>query len=72
MAIMKLTWPLFLLAALGAGCASRGALPPNAAAPTTIEATSHGHQVAELRHFYLLSPGPNATLVVTRSDLSDH
>ena len=25
-----------------------------------------------LRHFYLLSPGPNATLVVTRSDLSTH
>jgi len=23
-----------------------------------------------LRHFYLLSPGPRATLVVTRSDLA--
>jgi hypothetical protein len=25
-----------------------------------------------LRHFYLLSPGPHATLVVTRSDLPTH
>ncbi|MEO7034154.1 MAG: hypothetical protein ABI548_09700 [Polyangiaceae bacterium] len=29
----------------------------------------HDQDAAPLRHFYLLSPGPNATLVVTRSDL---
>ncbi|MEI9939161.1 MAG: hypothetical protein WDO69_18225 [Pseudomonadota bacterium] len=27
-------------------------------------------QVVELRHFYLLSPGPSARLVVTRSDVA--
>ena len=30
------------------------------------------HEVAPLRHFYLLSPGPDAKLVVTSSDLPLH
>jgi len=67
----KLPW-MMLLAALAAGCASRGELPVKSEASLSGETASHTRNVAELRHFYLLSPGPNATLVVTRSDLSDH
>jgi len=63
------------LVLLAAGCANRQALP--AAMPTTTVAqTSHATprpaqaepQTVELRHFYLLSPGPSSTLVVTRSE----
>ncbi|HEX3852114.1 MAG TPA: hypothetical protein VHW01_14180 [Polyangiaceae bacterium] len=68
---MKLPW-LMLLAAFAAGCASNGGLPMKSEANLSSETASHTRHVAELRHFYLLSPGPNATLVVTRSDLSDH
>ena len=35
-------------------------------------AQRNDHAAPPLRHFYLLSPGPNATLVVTLSDLSTH
>ncbi|MEO8905041.1 MAG: hypothetical protein ABI488_21510 [Polyangiaceae bacterium] len=35
-------------------------------------ALRHNQNAVPLRHFYLLSPGPNATLVVTRSDLQPH
>jgi len=59
------------LALLAAGCASRHAVPA-AAATTTLMQTGHAtppaSQGVELRHFYLLSPGPTATLVVTRSE----
>ena len=65
---------LSVLASLAVGCASR----PLPAATATTTRTQTGHatpaasqpasQEVELRHFYLLSPGPSATLVVTRSD----
>ena len=50
-----------------AGCASR-AEAPRAAAP--MRPALHGGKAEaplELRHFYLLSPGPDAKLVVTHS-----
>jgi hypothetical protein len=61
------------IALLPAGCASRGA--PLASAPTATlappaPATTPAPQVVELRHFYLLSPGPSSKLVVTRSDIA--
>lgn len=68
---MKLPW-MMVLVVLAAGCASQRELPLKSEANAPSETASHTHNVAELRHFYLLSPGPNATLVVTRSDLSDH
>jgi len=58
---------------LVSGCASRNSAPPQAA-PATPTQLSHATPPAaaesqvELRHFYLLSPGPRATLVVTRTD----
>jgi hypothetical protein len=56
---------------LSAGCAGRSAVPTTAAtAPHTQPAHATSPQVVELRHFYLLSPGPNSRLVVTRSDLA--
>ena len=51
------------------GCSSqvpRPATSPLAAAPSPAPSAN---KVVELRHIYLLSPGPNATLVVTRSDV---
>jgi hypothetical protein len=70
---MKLPW-MMLLIALAAGCAKQTELPLNSEASVareTASSTRNGN-VAELRHFYLLSPGPNETMVVTRSDLADH
>jgi hypothetical protein len=66
---------LFVLALLAAGCASRSAIPATAAASRAphaepAQAAPPASRVVELRHFYLLSPGPNARLVVTRSDLA--
>jgi hypothetical protein len=69
--VMKLPW-MMLLVALAAGCANSSGLPPKSGASMSSAPASDTRNVAELRHFYLLSPGPNATLVVTRSDLSDH
>jgi hypothetical protein len=63
-----------LVIALSSGCASRSAIPVATATTMPAEhaaATPPAAQVVELRHFYLLSPGPSATLVVTRSDRSD-
>ena len=60
-----------VLALLAAGCASRGTLPPTSASAAPAQpasASAHPTQPVELRHFYLLSPGPSSTLVVTRSD----
>jgi hypothetical protein len=65
---------LLALALLPAGCVSRGALPPTAAntpPPAPAPRTPPVARVVELRHFYLLSPGPSATLVVTRSEMTD-
>lgn len=68
------------IALLAAGCASRSAPPPASATASRAQpahATANRAQPAhatppsqsvELRHFYLLSPGPSSTLVVTRSD----
>ncbi len=70
------------IALLAAGCASRSAVPATSAkaplaqasyatAPTSYAtAPTSESQGVELRHFYLLSPGPSATLVVTRSDVA--
>ncbi len=53
---------------LTAACTG-GAARPAQSATAPIGSQKQG-QVVELRHFYLLSPGPKATLVVTRSDVS--
>ena len=62
-----------IVIALLTGCASHSALPATTArampAPSP-RSTPPAAQHVELRHFYLLSPGPSATLVVTRSDLA--
>jgi hypothetical protein len=60
------------LVLLAVGCASQRAMPAQAAAtPRVVEpATGTTPRIVELRHFYLLAPGPNAKLVVTRSDLA--
>ncbi len=64
---------LSTIALLAVGCASRNAVPTTTAAAPPAEpahAARPPTRVVELRHFYLLSPGPRATLVVTRSDLT--
>ena len=68
---MKLIACLAVLALVAVGCASRNAPPATTATTTPAHvghATPPGSQAVELRHFYLLSPGPSSTLVVTRSD----
>jgi hypothetical protein len=64
------------LALLAIGCASRP-VPPAATATATPAQTGHATPPAShgadsqgvvLRPFYLLSPGPSSTLVVTRTD----
>ena len=62
---------LMLLLVLAAGCASRTQLPADSAATASAVTTSRTGGVSGLRPFYLLSPGPNATLVVTRSELPE-
>ena len=60
-----------VLALFAAGCASRStplATPATATATHNRHATPPATEAVELRHFYLLSPGPSSTLVVTRSD----
>ena len=42
------------------------------AEPPLSSSASRGLEGTPLRHFYLLSPGPHATLVVTSSDLPAH
>jgi len=69
---------LFGIALFAAGCAHHGAVPPtDASAQRSVISASADRSAprpaaegVELRHFYLLSPGPKATLVVTRSDLA--
>ncbi len=70
---MKRFTTLFAIALLAAGCASRSAMPATTASARLTEparTTPPDSQVVELRHFYLLSPGPSARLVVTRSDVA--
>ena len=63
--------PAFLCCALLAGCANHVETPPRVAQqPALTVAPGRESQHLEVRHFYLLSPGPNATLVVTRSDVA--
>jgi hypothetical protein len=69
--VMKLPW-MMLLVTLAAGCAKQSELPLKSEANVSSATASQTRNVAELRHFYLLSPGPNETMIVTRSDLSDH
>ncbi|MEI9948368.1 MAG: hypothetical protein WDO74_05145 [Pseudomonadota bacterium] len=59
--------------ALLAGCASQSAKPATTARASFAQSarTTQPSQDGELRHFYLLSPGPSSKLVVTRSDLTD-
>lgn len=68
------------IALCAVGCTSRGEPPPATSAtasraqPAHATPASHSAQApaqpeaVELRHFYLLSPGPSSTLVVTRSE----
>ena len=65
-----------LIAVIAAGCASRSvppATPSTTADPASIasqaQPTPASSQAVELRHFYLLSPGPSSKMVVTRSDV---
>ncbi|HEY0463304.1 MAG TPA: hypothetical protein VGC79_03805 [Polyangiaceae bacterium] len=67
----------FAIALLTVGCASasHNAMPATTATTATAS-TRHARPArpappasqVELRHFYLLSPGPSATLVVTHRD----
>ena len=62
---------LSAIALLAGGCASAGkpgALSAKAAPLPIARSTPPASRVVELRHFYLLSPGPGARLVVTRRD----
>ena len=61
-----------IAAVLAAGCASNAAAPPPVEPHARASGAPHGERKqVELRHFYLLSPGTSATLVVTRSDVPD-
>jgi len=64
---------LLPLVCLAVGCANHTAVPSRTAHELARPAeTAHpSSQVVELRHFYLLTPGPNAKLVVTRSDIGE-
>lgn len=66
--LMKLIYWLAVIA-VSAGC-GRSAVPVQPESAASLQGGSQAQNTAELRHFYLLSPGPNATLVVTRSDLA--
>ena len=64
---------LLPLVCLAVGCANRTAVASRTArelAPPA-ETPQPSSKVVELRHFYLLTPGPNAKLVVTRSDVGE-
>ena len=55
---------------LATGCASSMPRQVQSAGPVIQpQKPNRAGQVVELRHIYLLSPGPNSTLVVTRSDV---
>jgi len=60
---------LLPLIALIAGCASQGATTARAPLGAPVSASQSAPRASGLRHFYLLSPGPSSTLVVTRSDV---
>lgn len=75
---------LIVLGGLGSmGCASQSAAPPQLRAAQTFTASdtvappplaaragapSPSARTAQLRHFYLLSPGPTGALVVTQAE----
>jgi hypothetical protein len=62
---------LLVSLALATGCASGAARPADAARQGYAGRAEPGTRPrrVELRHIYLLSPGPNAKLVVTQSDI---
>ena len=64
---------LLAIALLAAGCGGSATAGRTASAPLapTVQNAPAEPRVVELRHFYLLSPGPNAKLVITRSDVAD-
>lgn len=66
---MNFTSTLVLLGFMSFATACTSQARPVQSPPVALAAQKPG-QPGELRHFYLLSPGPNATLVVTRSDVS--
>jgi hypothetical protein len=68
---MKWTYLAWLIV-LGTGCASQSTAYVKTQSAASVEAASQPSSAGTLRRFYLLSPGPNATWVVTRSDLTDH
>jgi hypothetical protein len=57
--------------ASGVGSARTHSPPPPQKEPANAAGALSGPKQLELRHFYLLSPGPNATLVITRRDVPD-
>jgi hypothetical protein len=62
---------LFTSLGLTIGCARSAARPAQSATPgARPQKQDQADRTVELRHVYLLSPGPNATLVVTRSDVA--
>ena len=75
---------ILLLITLATGCASapheaysardvtRAPLGAIVASGTLTAGETNAHDDTPLRHFYLLSPGPDAKLVVTQSDVSRH
>ena len=64
---------LAVIALLGCACAGQHATPQISANARTAGAAASTPPAAQgdvaLRRFYLLAPGPNATLVMTRSDV---
>lgn len=60
---MKLA-SMLMVAMCGAGCASSAAPPPKSSAKAAPPTRS-----VELRHYYLLTPGANATLIVSDRDV---
>ena len=70
---MNLSFLSLFVFALTSACASQPVKPlqgPHTAAAPHV--TSASNEPVELRHFYVLSPGPHATLVVTSSDAASN
>jgi hypothetical protein len=67
---MNLTSAVLLVAVIS-GCASRVDAPLKSAHESRALGSERAHKTVEVRHFYLLAPGPNSVLVVTRSDVPE-
>ena len=68
---MRLASTLLFSFVFASGCSSQLATPSRTAQQAASRPRPSANEGVEVRHFYLLSPGPNATLVVTRSDVPD-